>query len=70
MPQDANINNYFNLPINLGVPYADAGLTLYDYIERETMGTISRGQNLKEYYGELTEAEELAKIQATLGGAK
>lgn len=70
MPQDANINNYFNLPINLGVPYADAGLTLYDYIERETMGTISRGQNLKEYYGELTEAEELARIQATLGGAR
>lgn len=67
MPDDDNINNIFNRPINLSVPYADAGLTIFDYIERETMGTITRGQNLEQYYRELDEAAQLAKIQATLG---
>ena len=49
MPKDANPNNLFNnrLPMVLeGI----GGMTIYDYIEFETMGSISRGQNLEEYY--------------------
>ncbi len=65
MPKDTNPNNIFNnrLPMVLE---GTGGMTIYDYIEFETMGTVSRGQNLEGYYEGLTEAEQLAKIQATI----
>jgi len=67
LPSDSSNRNIFNSRI----PYPSVdggGMTLYDYIEMETMGTTTRGQNSEEYYEGLTEEERLAKIQATLGG--
>jgi hypothetical protein len=54
-PSDFSNRNIFNNRI----PYASADggvMTLYDYIEMETMGSTTRGQNSEEYYKELDEA--------------
>jgi len=67
LPSDSSNRNIFNSRIPY--PLVDGGgMTLYDYIEMETTGTTTRGQNSEEYYEGLTEEERLAKIQATLGG--
>lgn len=68
LPKDNERINLFNRRLPYVTDSITAGVTLYDYIEYETMSSMTRGLKTEEYYKELTEEQRLAKIQATLGG--